>query len=220
MPDFDPQLAIALLRSHPQTLGTTAQEQDAYIQKAAALLGSRSPEDRREAAKLAVETTKMFLTISIGVLVATFAWMQFAHSNAGLSWVSWTILPFYGAAVLLAFSMINGFVAISRIYKRADGREAANQPAWSTEHIAGVLNKQAMSGIVALLVLFAGVLMLGLSDQASKEAVTVTIPGKAGPTPSGSLMIEGVWTELRLKTASQQEIKLPQQTLPVTVTCK
>jgi hypothetical protein len=162
----------------------------------------------------------MFLTISIGVLVATFAWMQFAHSNAGVSWLSLTIAPFYAATVLMIFSMINGFVAISRIFKRADGREGANQPAWAIEQAVGVLNWQARGGMLALLVLFIGVLALGVSDQTPKGAVTVTIPGKPGPTPSGSLTIEGTWTELRLKTAANQEIKLPQQTLPVTVTCQ
>lgn len=39
--------------------------------------------------------------------------------------------------------------------------------------------------------------------------MTVTIPGKVGPSPSGSLTIEGMWTELRLKTVANQEIKLP-----------
>lgn len=220
MTDINPQLAIVLLRANPQTLGATSPEQDAYIAEAEARLGTRAAEDHREAAKLSVETAKMFLTISVGVLVATFAWMQFAHSNAGVSWASWTVAPFYAATALMIFSMINGFVAISRIYKRADGREGANHPAWGTGHAADPLNWQARGGLLALLLLFIGVLALGVSDRTPKEAVTVTIPGKAGPTPSGSLTIEGTWTELRLKTAGNQEIKLPPQTLPVSVTCQ
>lgn len=160
---IDPQLAIAVLRANPGTLGATDAEQDAYIAEAEARLGTRTAEDHREAAKLSVETAKMFLTISVGVLVATFAWMQFAHSNAGVSWISWTIAPFYAAAVLMIFSMINGFVAISRIYKRTDGREGANQPGWATEHAVGVLNGQARGGMLALLALFIGVLVLGVS---------------------------------------------------------
>lgn len=218
MTAINPQLAIDILRANPQTLGATTAERHAYIAEAEARLGTRTAEDHREAAKLTVETAKMFLTITIGVLVATFAWMQFAHS--AVSWISWTILPFYLAAILLVFSMVTGFIVISRIYKRADGRAAANEPAWSTEHIVGVLNKQAGSGVVALLVLFAGVVLLGLWDRAPKEAVTVTIPGKVSPSPSGNLTIEGTWTELKLKTAANQEIKLPPQTLPVTVTCQ
>jgi hypothetical protein len=221
MPDFNPQLAIAVLRANPQTLGSTTQEQDAYIQQAEARLGAvRSSDDRREASKLAVETSKMFLTISAGVLVASFAWMQFARTN-GVPWLSWTLAPFYAAAVLLVLSMVSGFLAISRIYKRADGREATNEPAWSTAPVAGRLNAQSLSGSAALLALFVGVVMLGLGPSAQKQAVSVTIPGQAGSAPAGgSLTIEGVWTELRLRTAAQQEIKLPQQTLPVTVTCQ
>jgi hypothetical protein len=62
---------------------------------------------------------------------------------------------------------------------------------------------------------------LGLGPSAQKQAVTVTIPGQASSPPAGgSLSVEGVWTELRLRTVAQQEIKLPQQTLPVTVTCQ
>jgi hypothetical protein len=220
MTTIDPQLAIAVLRANAQTLGTTPAERDAYIAEVEARLGNRTAEDHREAAKLSVETAKMFLTISVGVLVATFAWMQFAHRDGGLSWLSWPIAPFYAAAILMILSMINGFVAISRIYRRADGREGANQPAWGTGHIVGVLNWQSRAGLLALLALFIGVLVLGVNDHPPKQAVTVSIPGKPGPTPNGSLTIEGIWTELRLRTAANQEIKLPQQTMPVTVTCQ
>jgi hypothetical protein len=220
MPDFDPQLAIAMLRAHPQSLGASGQEQGAYIQEAEARLGGRRSEDRREAAKLAVETAKMFLTISIGVLVASFAWMQFARTN-GVPWLSWTLLPFYVASILLVWSMVCGFLAISRVYKRADGREAANQPAWSTEPVSARLNWQSRTGVAALFALFVGVVMLGLGPGIQKPAVSVIIPAQAGAPPSsGTLTIEGTWTELRLRTAAQQEIKLPQQTLPVTVTCQ
>jgi hypothetical protein len=218
---IDPQLAIDVLTANPQDLGATDAERTAYIEEVKARLQPpRTQEDHREAAKLSVETAKMFLTISVGVLVATFAWMQFAHSNAGVSWISLAIVPFYAAAVLMIFSMISGFVAISRIYKRADGREGANQPAWGTEPVVGVLNSQSRAGVLALLALFVGVLALGLHDQAPKEAVTINIPGKSGPTPNGSLTIEGTWTDLRLKTAANQEIKLPQQSVPVTITCQ
>src|SRR5262245_55279925 len=195
MPDFDPQLAINVLQAHPQGFGATAQERDDYIKEAAARLGGRSSEDRREAAKLAVETSKMFLTITVGVLVAIFAWLQFARTNH-VPWLSGTLFPFYLASILLVCSMICGFLAISRIYKRADGREAATEPAWSTEPVSARLNLQSWTGAAALLVLFVGVVMLGLGP-AVQPAVSVTIPSQAGTLPStGSLTIEGTWTEL------------------------
>jgi hypothetical protein len=134
---IDPQLAIAVLRNNSQTLGATPADRDAYIDEVEARLGTRTAEDHREAAKLSVETAKMFLTISVGVLVATFAWMQFAHKDSGVSWTSWTIAPFYAAAIFMIISMVSGFLAISQIYKRADGRVGADQPAWSTQPVSG-----------------------------------------------------------------------------------
>jgi len=220
MASFDPQFAINLLEANQLKFGGTPQEREAYLKEAKARLGDRTPEDRREASKLAVETSKMLLTIAVGVLVASFAWMQFARKD-GVPWFSLTLTPFYVAAGLLALSMLNGFRGISEIYRRADGRTAPAEPAWSTKPVARLLNWQSWSGVAALLALFIGVVMLGLEPGAHKPTVSVTIPAQAGSPPvGGSLTIEGVWTELRLRTAAQQEIKLPQQTLPVTVTCQ
>jgi hypothetical protein len=220
MPDFNPQLAIALLRSNAQSFGPTALEQEAYIKEAEARLGGRSSEDQREAVKIAVDTSKMFLTIASGVLVATFVWMQFAN-NKGVLWLSQGMLPFYAAAALLVLSMVCGFVAIAKIFRRAEGREAVNDPAWSTRPVKGLLNGQSWSGMGAFAALFVGAVCLGPGVASPKPSVSLTIPGQAGSLPAGgSLTIEGVWTELRFKTTAQQEIKLPQQTLPVTVTCQ
>jgi hypothetical protein len=221
MPDIDPQTAINVLQANLQQLGANAQEREAYFQEASARLGARKSDDRREAAKLAVETAKMFLTISVGVLVAGFAWMQFARKD-GVAWISFTLLPFYVASLLLVCSMVCGFLAISKVYKRGDGREAANEPAWSTGAVAGYLNAQSWTGIIALVALFSGVVALSLAPPGPKSAVSITIPAQAGGLSSaaGPLTIEGTWTELKLTTAAKQEIKLPQQSVPVTVTCQ
>src|SRR5882724_10310813 len=120
MASFDPQFAINLLEANQLKFGGTPQEREAYLKEAKARLGDRTPEDRREASKLAVETSKMLLTIAVGVLVASFAWMQFARKD-GVPWFSLTLTPFYVAAGLLALSMLNGFRGISEIYRRADG---------------------------------------------------------------------------------------------------
>src|SRR5262249_13225323 len=221
MPDFDPQLAITLLRTNPKSFGLTAQEQEAYLKEAEARLGGRSSEDRREAVKLAVETSKMFLTIASAVLVATFVWMQFARTN-GVPWISLTMIPFYLAALLLVISMAVGFFAIARAFNRAGGREGAGEPAWSLTPVIRPLNGQSWTGLAAFAALCAGAVLLAVAFSEPKPAVTpavtLTIPGS--PPAGGSLTIEGVWTELRFRTAAQQEIKLPQQTLPVTVTCQ
>src|SRR5262245_42236302 len=224
MPDFNPQLAITLLRRNAQSFGSTALEQEAYMQEAEARLGGRSSEDRREAVKLAVETSKMFLTIASAVLVATFVWMQFARTNS-VPWKSLTMIPFYLAALLLVISMVFGFVAIARAFNRAGGREGAGEPAWSLTPVIPPINRQSWTGMAAFAALCWGAVSLAVVFSAPRPAVTpavtLTIPGQAGSPPAGgSLTIEGVWTELRFRTAAQQEIKLPQQTLPVTVTCQ
>ena len=129
--------------------------------------------------------------------------------------------PFYAAAALLVFSMVCGFVAIAKIFKRAEGSEDPNDPAWSVGPVKRLLNGQSWTGMGAFAALFAGAVSLGLGAGLPKPSVALTIPGPtASPPAGGSLTIEGVWTELRFKTAAQQEIKLPQQTLPVTVTCQ
>lgn len=116
--------------------------------------------------------------------------------------------------------MFNGFVSISRIYKRAEGREATDQKAWSTEHVTRVLNLQSGLGLLALLVLFAAVLVLSLSGQPAENAVTVTIPGQAAPAPAGSLTMQGDWKALTLKTAGNQQVIVPATNDAVTINCQ
>jgi hypothetical protein len=207
MTDFDAQLAINVLLEHRDALGTAPDDYIAAVK--ARLVPRRTNEDRREAAKLCVETAKMLLTIAVGLLVATYAWMQFANRDGRVPWASWTMFPFYAAAALLVISMFNGFLTISGIYKRGEGREAADQSAWSTEHVRRVLNLQSGFGLVALFALFAAVL-----------AVSVTIPGQVTPAPAGNLTIQGDWQALTLKTAANQQVILPKTNDAVTINCQ
>jgi hypothetical protein len=216
---FNPQLALAALEAHPDTLGANDAERLAYIAELRQRLGVRTPEDRREATKIAVDTSKMFLTIGIAVLVAIGPWLQYLHAN-GAAWESPAMFFFYLAAAALVFSMGAGFLAISHVYKRADGREAPDQPAWATEPIAGFLNGQSWSGALALIFLGIGLLVWGTGATMQPSAVTVTIPGNGSVLSSGSLAIRGDWNELRLQTAAHQELRLPKQTVPVAVTCR
>jgi hypothetical protein len=215
MTNFDAQPAIDILLANRGTLSPD------YIAEAKArLVPQRTNEDRREAAKLCIETAKMLLTIAVGLLVATYAWMQFANRDGHVPWASWTMFPFYAAAVLLVISMFSGFLTISAIYKRGEGREAADQSAWSTEHVRRVLNLQSGFGLLALVALFAAVLVLGLSGQPAKNAVTVTIPGQVPPAPAGNLTIQGDWQALTLKTAANQQVILPKINDAVTISCQ
>src|SRR4051812_28361545 len=132
MADFDPALAITLIEANRDLFGTDDSARDAYIKEAKARIGIRSSDDRKEASKLAVETAKTFVTVGIAVLVATGTFVQFAKTN-GVGWASLPMACFGVTAVLLFLSMVNGFAAISKAYKRADGRKDPALLAWSTE---------------------------------------------------------------------------------------
>ena len=223
MAEFDPTNAMALLEANKATLWPNQATQDDFLAEAIARLGGRSADDRKEATKLAVETAKMLLTVAVALLVAVGTLLQFARTN-GVPWQSWTI-AFFGVAVVLLFvSMSSGFSAISEVYKRADGRTSANEPAWSTTPLSRRLNVQSGSGIFALLGLIVALIFWAWGGPSAAVGINLSIPG--GPqssASSGPVTIDGVWTELRLKTAGNQEIKLPASsttTGPLTVTCK
>lgn len=220
MADFDPTLAITLIESNRNIFGTDHSEQDAYLKEAKARLGARSADDRKEAAKLAVETAKSFLTVAIAVLVATGTFVQFAKTN-GVGWVSLPMACFAVTAVLLFLSMVNGFTAISSAYKRADGRKESTLPAWSTEALAPRLNWQARFGFLSLLTLIVGLILWANAEDQPTAAVNITLPSTQNhPFAKGPITIEGIWTELRIRTAGNQEMKLPPNSSPVQVTCK
>lgn len=207
MPNFDPQRAIGVLQANRAALGANPAEQEIYLTQAISRLAS--VEDKREATKLAVETAKMFLTIAIAVLVATGPWVQYLHTG-GVPWASTTMSAFYVAALLMVVSMVFGFVVISNVYKRADGRLGPVDPAWSTEPVRNQLNGQAWSGMVALLALFVGLLLWATKEDTQKVALSITIPAATTGLPSsGPLMIEGDWNDLKIKTSALQEITLP-----------
>ncbi|WP_404294268.1 hypothetical protein ACD578_28680 (plasmid) [Microvirga sp. RSM25] len=221
MAAFDASLAITALNGARTGLGATDPERDAYLAEAKKRLEAlRTPEDKREAVKLAVETGKMILTISIAMLVATGTFVQFARTS-GLPWASLPIFAFGVAVVAQVISMWAGFYSISRIYKRAEGREQIGEPPWSTEPVTRPLNLQAWMGLIGLAALVVGLITWAMSAAAPQAAVSINIPGSPGTTaPAGPLLIEGAWTDLKLTTASKQELKLPATSQPIELMCK
>lgn len=221
MPAFDPLTAIAHLEANKATVWPDATTQDAFLSEAKARLGGRSSDDKKEATKLAVETAKTLLTIAVALLVASGTLLQFARSN-GVPWLSWTVAFFTFSVILLFVSMRAGLSAISDVYKRADGRTFPTDTAWSTAPVSKRVNVQSLSGASALLALLIG---LGLSAQSTQTpGLSLTIPGTPqAALPAGPLMIDGTWTELRLKTAGNQELKLPPNlptSGPLAINCK
>jgi hypothetical protein len=223
MAAFDPGTAIASLQTNKATIWPDATTQDAFLAEAVARLGGRSSDDRKEATKLAVETAKMLLTVAVALLVASGTLLQFARTN-GVPWLSGTIGFFAVSVVLLFVSMSSGFSAISEVYKRADGRTFPTEAAWSTQPLSKRLNIQSGSGIFALVALIFGLGLWAMSGQSAVPGLSLTIPGTSqSATPIGPLLIDGVWSELRLKTAGNQELKLPASSTssgPLAISCK
>jgi hypothetical protein len=221
MTDFTPDLALTCLRNNLTAVQIADQaERDAYLVEIEKRLG-RSADDKKGAAKLAIETAKMFLTIAIAVFVVTGTLLQFARTN-GVPWSSWTIWAFCATVVLLLISMRAGFVATSKVFKRADGRTNAGDIAWTTEPIARDLDVQSWTGLLALFFLLGGLVhWAAFESDAPAAALSVSVPSiSQAPLPKGPLTIEGVWTELRVKTAGNLEFKLPPTASPVLLTCK
>jgi hypothetical protein len=225
MPLFEPDKAIEALRlavaADPTTFGTTQQEQNAFLEEARVRLGLvRSPDDHKEASKLAVETAKIILTISAGLLVAVGTFVQFAR-NQGVPWQSIPMYLFVLAGGLLGLSFIFGLFAMSGIYKRADGRSGPAGPAWGTESVSGRLDWQVYRSGLGLLALVVGLFSWAELGSPIQAAVSVTLPGTQAPLQqAGPVTLEGAWTSLKLRTASNFELNVPAGASPMTIVCK
>jgi hypothetical protein len=221
MSGFDPRPAIAALESVSDTrFGATPEAQATYLNELKARISGRSPDDKKEATKLAVETAKMLITVGIAVLVAAGTMLQFARSG-GLGWQSPTIICFGVAVAFLIASMTSGFSAISAVYKQADGRNGMVGDPWSTVPIVGKLNLQSGFGMIAIVALLSGLYLWAESEQTTITAVTVTIPATSHLSAAhGPLTISGSWTELRLQTSGNQELRLPPGSAPISIACK
>jgi hypothetical protein len=220
MADFNAEKILSVLREKKASLADTEAAQQEIIDEVEARL-TRSADDKREGAKIAVETAKLFVTIGVAVLVAFGTFLQFAR-NAGVPWRSGVMAAFAIGALLVLLSMSLGFTAISRTYKRAEGRiDKPPNLAWSTELIAGHLNWQGRLGMLSLLFLIAGLALWARQIPAQPTSVSVTLNGSSAgvPTP-GPMIIDGVWTSLILRTAAGQELTLPPNSKPIALTCR
>jgi hypothetical protein len=195
-------------RAHPPDAENLAQSCD--VQEAAELaqeirqLMSRTPEDRREAVKMAVETAKTFSQIGIAVLVAIAGFIQFGFEHRQSSLSFWL---FVAAAGFTFISMCNGFLAVSHAYKRGDGRQGFDDPiAWSTDALRTNLNNQALSGVVALVLIGLAV----ASYEIPSNSITILAPGGVSRTlAAGSeITLEGEWSQLTIEQKGQPILKL------------
>jgi hypothetical protein len=223
MPLFEPNKAIEALgqavTANPTNFGATQQEQAVFLQEARARLAG-SPDDHKEASKLAVETAKIILTISAGLLVAVGTFVQFSR-NQGVPWQSIPMYLFVTAGGLLGLSFVFGLSAMSGIYKRADGRSGRADPAWGTRSVSRRLDWQVYCSGLGLLALVVGLFFWAELGSPTQAALSVTLPGtQAALQQSGPVTLEGAWTSLKLRTASNFELNVPAGASPMTIVCK
>jgi hypothetical protein len=220
MDNFDAETILKVLRDHKDSLAASDPAREEVINEVKARL-TRSADDRKEGAKIAVETAKLFVTIGVAVLVAFGTFLQFAR-NAGVPWKSWVMAAFAGGALLVLLSMSLGFTAISRTYKRAEGRiDDPKDLAWSTQLIAGQLNGQSLLGIASLFCLIAGLGLWAWQIPTQPTSVSVTLNGSSSAIPApGPMIIDGIWTSLILRTAAGQELTLPPNSKPIALACR
>lgn len=176
---FDPAEAEAALEAARARFGATETEREAYLAAAKALLaaGAVTKADRMEAAKLQVETARLFITIGLAALAVLGGFLQFALGR-GHALGDAATAAFGATAALILTSIAAGFVAISRTYKRADGRiRDADPSVWSTAAVAGPVNLQAWAGLAAVA---AFVVAIGLLDPAPPRSPAEPAP-RANP---------------------------------------
>lgn len=160
------------------------------------------------------------MAIGTAALVAVGTFFQFAR-NAGVPWSSPVVWLLLAAASAVVLSMVLGFVAISTIYKRADGRIDAGAAAWSTQPVRRFLTWQGNVGLASLCLVLAALVVWGMRADERPALVALTLYSGTSALPgAGSLRIEGVWTSLKLRTAAGQELSLPPQSQPISLSCQ
>jgi hypothetical protein len=190
--------ALTTLDRHRDELGTTADARDKYlleIRKAFEWLNDRQPEDFRLAATMAVDSAKSLLSIAIAVFVALGGFIQYGLSH-DLHWWSASII-FLGAGEILAvLSMVFGFNAIGKAFKRGEGREAIGQIAWSTEPLRSFLQWQSYLGLGTLVAFGFAIIFW----QPSSTPVAFSVgPAALAQTGNANLRFEGQWSSLLLR---------------------
>lgn len=168
-------------------------------------LMSREPGDRQAAVTMAVDTAKMLAEIGIAVLVAIAGFIQFGFEHRQSSASYWC---FVVAAVFTFISMCNGLLAISRAYKRADGRDGFEDSiAWSTEALRSNLNNQALAGVIALI-------LIGIAVAIYKPpsvSVTISTPGGVSKTLTleSDVTLKGQWSQITIEQNGEPILDLP-----------
>jgi hypothetical protein len=159
-------------------------------------------EDRREAAKFAIEAPKLFITIALAAIVAIAAlaqlgWNTFIKSN------NLVLILCLAAGTACFFSMYFGLLAINRVSKA--GLQIENR--WTLERLKGVKNLQALIGVFAI-ILFLTAVSVSVRDPAPSAAITIELPGVLQASLPKGIVASGTWTQLRLDGGNGASVNL------------
>jgi hypothetical protein len=164
---------LDLLKTHKNDLPIhDATERDNYVNEITNEINKliqRDKDDLRLATQIAVDTSKMFIKIAIAVFVAIGGFIQFAYKNSP---GSLPLMCLYAAGALTFFSMVSGFVVISRAYKRGDGRIKPKELPWYTKDLSGPINVQAWLGVLAMLAF--AIAIIGYNTEQLRSPKTLT----------------------------------------------
>lgn len=208
MAAIDFQRAKDVLERHTAELGADA-DANAYIASLEKIFNVnrvREATDFREATKMAVDASKTLFQIAIAVFVALLGFAQFAL-RSGQALTSWPVQLLGLAALFTFLSMCLGFYATGRAFKRAEGREPADEP-WSTKPIRKQLLGQSLLGVLALLA-FAGSTALWNAPSDS-GALLITLPegSTRQATREAPLILKGRWSQLELRQEGEFALSL------------
>jgi hypothetical protein len=167
---------------------------------------ARDNDNKRAATLIAVDAAKTFVQIAIALVVAILGFIQFSYRN-----VTGSLLVMLAIAAILAFvSMCAGFIVISKVYKKGDGRIPSPDVPWSTYDVKNPINVQAITGVVALAV-FASALVVFNAGAARPRQLNITMPDGSTTVRSNvaPLILTGRWTELAFEQRSGLAVSVP-----------
>lgn len=208
---FDPAQAIVAVEAARDTYSS---EPDAYIDAAKKLLGAGTPgpDDIKEAAKLALDAAKLFITIGLAGIATVGGFVQFAV-NRGAALSDDPILAFGAAAFFALVSIGCGFMAVATLTKQADGRSPVppGEQLWASAGMRQWINGQAGAGLLAIMAFALAIGLLASKPTDPPVAVTITVPAGSPTlkTLGGPLTIEGQWSSLTVGSPGGPTVELP-----------
>jgi hypothetical protein len=202
--------AIEIVSKYRAELPGTLSEQAEYIQWLKAFTDAaqvRTDEDRRAAVEIAVGVANSLVQIAIAIFVVIVGFIQFGIDKFG----GWTVAPitlFVLAAVFALLSMIAGFSALSRAYKRGEGRERGN--AWTTLPLKKLLNLQAGAGLFSLVAFALAVGWAYSHPNAAVDHIAVKFGSGANQLllHAQPIVIKASWSDLEIRSENGEILSL------------